>query len=52
MKPELAHLLLASCICLAGLAFSAVLLFRFPRMNSAWLVAGAGLLGALRYALP
>jgi len=31
---------------------SAVLLFRFPRMNSAWLVAGAGLLGALRYALP
>jgi len=29
---------------------SGALLFRFPRMNSAWLVAGAGLLGALRYA--
>jgi chromate transporter len=28
---------------------SAVLVFRFPRLNSAWLVAGAGLLGALRY---
>lgn len=28
---------------------SAVLLFRFPRLNSAWLVAGAGLLGAVRY---
>lgn len=34
-----------------ALAFlSAVLLFRFPRLNSAWLVGGAGLLGALRYA--
>ena len=30
---------------------SAVLVFRFPRFNSAWLVAGAGVLGALRYAL-
>ncbi len=29
---------------------SAVLVFRFPRLNSAWLVAGAGVLGALRYA--
>jgi len=27
---------------------SAVLLFRFPRTNSAWLVAGAGLLGVVR----
>lgn len=30
-------------------SLSAVLLFRFPRLNSAWLVGGAGLLGALRY---
>ena len=30
---------------------SAALVFRFPRLNSAWLVAGAGVLGALRYAL-
>jgi len=35
----------------AGLAVaSAVLVFRFPRLNSAWLVLGAGALGALRYA--
>ena len=35
----------------AGLAIlSVLLLFRFPRLNSAWLVGGAGLLGALRYA--
>jgi chromate transporter len=31
---------------------SAVLLFRFPRMNSAWLVAGAGLLGVVRTLYP
>jgi chromate transporter len=30
-------------------AFSAVLVIRFPRLNSAWLIAGAGLLGAVRY---
>jgi len=30
---------------------SAALLFRFPRLNSAWLVAGAGVLGAVRFAL-
>jgi chromate transporter len=30
---------------------SAFLVFRFPRVNSAWLVAGAGLLGVLRYAI-
>jgi chromate transporter len=29
---------------------SAVLVFRFPRLNSAWLVGGAAVLGALRYA--
>jgi chromate transporter len=29
----------------------AALGFRFPRLNSAWLVVGAGVLGALRYAL-
>jgi tight adherence protein B len=34
MKPELAHLLLASCLCLVGLALSAVLLFRDQRRNA------------------
>lgn len=29
----------------------AALLFRFPRLNSAWLIAGAGLVGAARYIL-
>ncbi len=33
MKPELAHLLLASCACLVGLALSAVLLFRDQRRS-------------------
>jgi hypothetical protein len=31
---------------------SAVLLFRSPQMNSAWLVLGAGLLGVVRYMHP
>lgn len=31
-------------------ALCTVLVFRFPRLNSAWLVAGAGVLGTLRYA--
>jgi chromate transporter len=31
---------------------SAALLLRFPRLNSAWLIAAAGLLGAMRYAFP
>jgi chromate transporter len=35
---------------LALAVLSAALLFRFPRLNSAWLIAGAGMLGALRYA--
>jgi chromate transporter len=34
-----------------GLALvNTALLFRFPRVNSAWLVAGAGAIGAVRYA--
>ena len=36
---------------LALAVWSAALLYRFPRLNTAWLVAGAGLLGAIRYAL-
>jgi chromate transporter len=28
-----------------------VLVFRHPRLNSAWLVAGGGILGALRHAI-
>jgi tight adherence protein B len=35
MKPELAKLLLASCACLAGLAISALLLFRDHRQSRA-----------------
>jgi chromate transporter len=30
---------------------STIALFFFPRLNSAWLILGAGLLGALRYAI-
>ena len=30
-------------------AVSAITLFMYPRLNSAWLIAGAGLLGAMRY---
>ena len=31
---------------------SAALLFRYPRLNSGWLVAGAGLLGVVRFLYP
>jgi len=30
---------------------SVLAVFLFPRLNSAWLIAGAGLLGALRYVI-
>ncbi len=46
---QLARSALVDWITVALALASAVLLFRFPRLNSAWLIAGAGALGALRY---
>ncbi len=39
----------ATTVAVAGVSVLAV--FLFPRLNSAWLIAGAGLLGALRYVI-
>jgi chromate transporter len=47
---QLARSALVDWQTLALALLSAALLFRFPRLNSAWLVVGAGLLGAVRYA--
>jgi chromate transporter len=47
---QLARSAIVDWLTLALSIVSAVLVFRFPRLNSAWLVASAGLLGALRYA--
>ncbi len=47
---QLARSALVDWITVALALASAVLLFRFPRLNSAWLIAGAGLVGAVRYA--
>ena len=49
---QLASSALVDWITVALALLSAVVLFRFPHLNSAWLVAGAGVIGALRYALP
>jgi len=46
---QLARSALVDWVTLALAVLSAALLFRFPRLNSAWLVTGAGLIGALRY---
>ncbi len=48
---QLARSAIVDWVTVALALLSAAMLFRFPRLNSAWLVAGAGLLGALRYAL-
>ncbi len=48
---QLARSAIVDWVTVALAIASAVLLFRLPRLNSAWLVAGAGVLGALRYAL-
>jgi chromate transporter len=48
---QLARSALVDWITITLAIFSAVLLFRLPRLNSAWLIAGAGLIGAVRYAL-
>jgi chromate transporter len=47
---QLARSALVDWITVALAFASAALLFRFPRFNSAWLIAGAGLVGAVRYA--
>ncbi|HVO58530.1 MAG TPA: chromate transporter, partial [Dongiaceae bacterium] len=46
---QLAQSALVDSTTIAVTLVSALALFRFPRLNSAWLVAGAGLLGALRH---
>ena len=48
---QLARSALVDWITVALGVLSAVLLFRFPRLNSAWLIAAAGLIGAVRYAI-
>lgn len=47
---QLAQSALVDATAIAVALVSAVALFVFPRLNSAWLIAGAGVLGALRYA--
>jgi chromate transporter len=46
---QLARSALVDWITIVLVVLSALLLFRFPRLNSAWLIAGAGVVGALRY---
>jgi chromate transporter len=48
---QLARSALIDSITIVLALWSALLLFRFPRLNSAWLIAGAGLIGAARYAI-
>ena len=48
---QLGRAALVDWVTVALAVVSGALLFRFPRLNSAWLIAGAGLLGALRYAI-
>ena len=48
---QLARSALVDWITVALALAGAALLFRFPRLNSAWLIAAAGALGALLYAV-
>jgi chromate transporter len=48
---QLARSALIDWITVALAVLSAVILFRFPRLNSAWLIAAAGRIGAARYAI-
>ena len=48
---QLARSALVDWITIALAVVSALLLFRWPRLNSAWLIAGAGLIGAVHYAV-
>jgi chromate transporter len=46
---QLARSALVDWITIALAVVSALLLFRLPRLNSAWLIVGAGLIGVVRY---
>jgi chromate transporter len=46
---QLGRAALVDWVTVALAILSGVVLFRFPRLNPAWLVVGAGLVGALRY---
>jgi chromate transporter len=48
---QLARSALVDWITIALAVVSALLLFRLPRLNSAWLIVGAGLIGVVRYAV-
>jgi chromate transporter len=48
---QLARSALVDWITVVLALLSALLLFRFPRINSAWLIASAGMIGAVRYAV-
>ena len=48
---QLARSALVDRITVACAVVSALLLFRFPRLNSVWLIAAAGLIGAIRYGI-
>ena len=48
---QLARAALVDSTTVAVAGVSALALFAYPRLNSAWLIAGAGLLGALRYVI-
>jgi len=48
---QLAQSALVDATTVAVAAVSVLAVFLFPRLNSAWLIAGAGLLGALRYVI-
>ena len=48
---QLARSALVDWISVVLAALSALILFRFRRLNSAWLIAAAGLVGAVRYAI-
>jgi len=48
---QLARSALVDWVTVALAVLSALLLFRFRRLNSTWLIAAAGLVGAVRYAI-
>jgi chromate transporter len=48
---QLARSALVDWITVALAILSTAVLFRFPRLNSAWLIAGAGLIGAVCHAI-
>jgi len=48
---QLARSAIVDWITITLAVLSALLLFCFPRLNSAWLIAVAGLIGAVRFAV-